>query len=200
MDEERAVAMSRRLARTAERAGLRGPERDRIVATFARVMDRRTPAIPDPAHIDYLHPARTALILLDDAGVTSIGALLAGLEYDSDRPDLSADAATLRRVAGDAAADVACQLPGPGLDDAALMEALVIADDDARNVAVAERLDHARHLHLGPHSRWRAVHARIVNVWIPVSRRAHPMLSRRLDRWAEAFEWRFLRRPGSPGG
>ena len=90
-----------------------------------------------------------------------------------------------------AANEIAHAVPAP--DDDALLEALIVASDEARLVAVAERLDHARHLHLSDPRRWADFHASAVAVWAPVSHRTHPRLAQRFERWCGVFGRRFLR-------
>jgi len=194
VEEERAAAMARRLGRTAKTAGLDEPDCARLVAAFTRVMERREAEITEAGHPEYLHPARTALILLDDAHVTNGSALLAAIAYDSVRPELTLPDAEVQELGGVASVAALHQLPAPGLDDGVLLETLVVADPDLLNVALAERLDHARHLHLSKASDWSEFHHQIVTVFMPAARRGHPMLARRIGRWAEAFEWRFLKK------
>jgi hypothetical protein len=194
VEEERAVAMARRLHRTASRAGISDRESHLLTAAFDQVMARRKTEIPDPAHPEYLHPARTALILLDDAAVVNVPVLVAAIGFDSRRPDLTLPEHAIVELAGTAAVGALRKLPTPGLDDAALLETLVVAEPDELNTALAERLDHARHLHLGQTSDWGEFHRQVMAVYLPAARRGHPLLARRFGRWAEAFEWRFLRK------
>jgi hypothetical protein len=195
MREERAAAMARRLHRAALTTGLARTDADLIVRCFEHAMKRRAAVIPDPQHPDYLHPARTALILMEDTGMTHAGAIAAAILYDSELAGLAMSAAEIEAVAGAGASAVATELPQPTMDDTELTEALVVAGAHTRDAAIAERLDHARHLHMGPRERWLPFHERIMDVYLPLCARAHPMLGRRLHRWAEAFQWRFLDAP-----
>lgn len=188
----RADAMAARLAATARRAGLDAHGVERVVRLFERVMHHRSAAIPDEHDPDHLHPARTALILLDDAGVSADSPLLAGIALDSRRPELTPDAAALARWGASDAAALLAELPAPGADEEERREALVVASDDARLVALAERLDHARHLHLHPRAEWSEFHRAASRIELPVAARANALLERRWRRWADAFARRYL--------
>jgi len=194
VEEERAIAMSRRLHRTARRTGLADAEADRLVDLFALVMDRRATTLSDPAHPEYLHPARTALILMDDAAVQEPVALQAAIIRDTVRTGLEPTAEALRGVADEMAFAAARRIPGADLDDFALLEALVVLEPDLLDAALAERLDHARHLHMGESAGWSEFHRQVSAVYLPASRRGNRRIAQRFGRWAEAFEWRFLRR------
>ena len=80
--------------------------------------------------------------------------------------------------------------PGDGADD--LLERLVIADPAVALVALAERLDHARHIHLRDDVPWAPFHADIRNIYLPAARRFSPVVARRLEHWADAFERRLI--------
>jgi len=191
MEEDRGQAMALRLDRAARRAGLAG-QADRIGEAVRAVLHHRRPAFPDDHHPDFLHPARTALILLEDLNVADADLLLAALLRDSERPalDLSADMAA--RIAGSRAAAIAESLPDAGLDPADRLEALVTLDDDALMVALAERLDHARHLHLQPSERWADFHDGISRADLPAASRTNARLAWRIQWWHDNFARRFL--------
>jgi hypothetical protein len=184
--------MAARLAATAHRAGLDVHGVERVVRLFERVMQHRSSAIPDELDPDHLHPARTALILLDDAGVSTVEPLLAGIALDSRRPELTPGAATLAAWGAAGAAALLAELPAPDADEEERREALVVASDDARLVALAERLDHARHLHLHPRAEWSAFHRAAARVELPVAGRTNAMLERRWRRWSDAFARRHM--------
>ncbi len=73
-----------------------------------------------------------------------------------------------------------------------LLEALLALPDPAARVAAAERLDHARHLHIRPKDEWTGVHAATREAYVPVTRRVDQTLAARLDWWCDMFERRFL--------
>jgi hypothetical protein len=60
-------------------------------------------------------------------------------------------------------------------------------------IALAERLDHARHLHLAPRSEWAQSYHRIRTAYLPVALRAHPDLARRYRWWTSMFARRYLK-------
>jgi hypothetical protein len=208
----RAEAMARRLGDTAQRAGLDVRVAARLADVFLAVIDRRARGIDDGEHHAFLHPARTALILMDDAGVRDPAALSAGLLLESIDRGLRPDAgATASLLDADAAALLAA-VPLPeaslaaGETDAAdararLLERLVTADRSVALIAIAEHLDQARHLHFRlraagygaiDHAAAAGLHALSVSVYQPVAGRTDALLAARLARWAGAFERRFL--------
>ena len=74
-----------------------------------------------------------------------------------------------------------------------LAEALLGLPGPILIAAVAERLDHARHLHLRPVSLWREGLALEESVYLPIAMRASDALSRRYQRWHSAFTRRLER-------
>jgi hypothetical protein len=103
------------------------------------------------------------------------------------RPSWQLEAAT---AAGSVAVDAA-PLPGPGsLDDldARLLEDLVSARPDVTDLALAEALDHLRHLHLEPD---RAALGRglqlVRRAYLPVAIRRGGILERRYRWWERTF-------------
>jgi len=187
MDESRIDQMATRLYNTAMRAGVSGRDAGVLLECYRFAMNKREVAFPDPHHPDLLHPARSALILMDDLGVIDRACLAAAILHDSERADLDTGIGDVDRLAGSAAARLAAQFPPPGLDHDELMEQLVVSEPDALAAALAERLDHVRHLHFGPRERWRPVHRRTVEVLLPVALRCHPRLAQRYQSWCDAF-------------
>jgi hypothetical protein len=141
-----------------------------------------------------LHPARTILILLSDTSCRNPAVLAAAAFVDSVDAGLAPAAAAAEAVLGGDAAALLCSVPLPGVPggEDALLERLVCAEPDAALIAVAERLDHARHLHLRPELPWRELHAQVQDAYAPAAARLCPPLARRLERWAEAFRARRL--------
>jgi hypothetical protein len=206
---ERAVAMARRLVISAWRAGASERAAERLERAFLATVDFRATAVADAEDHRFLHPARTALILIDDAEVNDGDALAAATMVESIDRAVSPGAAWATAVAGAEAASLlaAVPLPADGAEDpdghALLREQLVTAEPLACLVALAEQLDQARHLHLrlrpadlygsGPTPDPALFLARVRAVYAPVAARVQPLLGRRLERWAGAFEARFLR-------
>lgn len=193
---DRAEAMADRLRWTARRVGIEMDEARRIGDAFESAMRHRARSIPDDHHPEFLHPARTALILMDDVRVTDPAVLCAATLQDAMRPDLATPPTQAESVAGRAAADVLRQLPPPDADPERLLESLVTAPTDILALYLAAQLDRARHLHLGDPRLWTAGHERVTGTLIPLAHRCHPLLARRFERWAGAFRRRFLDRPG----
>lgn len=186
----RAGAMAARLVDTAERLGIDGTGRALITAAFETAMRQRLSAVLDDHSPAYLHPARTALILMDDAGVSHATTLAAALLTETRDTALRADAAEVERL-GEAVRGLVAAMPRPDPEERVL-ESLVTADAQARLIAVAERLDHARHLHLRPPEEWPGYHALTCASYAPAAARAHPLLGRRLTWWCRMFRDRYL--------
>lgn len=179
--DERATAMARRLTATGRRAGLDAPAAGGLADRFLDVLRARGVAdAQDPA---YLHPARNALILMEDLGVADVAEVSAAIGCDG-----------VRRWTDGASPEAAALLAAIPFPGDALLEQLVSAAEGVRRIALADRLDHARHLHLGPAETWTAFHAETRDVWLPVAERTHAVLARRLRWWTGMFERRWLAR------
>jgi hypothetical protein len=197
---ERAAAMVARVGHEASRV-MCAADAARVRDTVRAALLTRDRLLVDEHDPRCLVPGRVARILIADAGCRDADVLCAAAFIDSvdahligDRAVLGAHAEELRAavplpvlwaaVADGAEADVAAD------DD--LAERLVTAETDAVLIAVAERLDQARHLHFRTDLPWPAFHAQIRDVYVPVAQRVSLKLAQRLQRWADAFERRRL--------
>ena len=180
--------MAEKLATYASRAHVSNV--DLITDAYHIAMRPRLLNFPDVFHPDVLHPARTMLILLEDTPVRDARVLAAAALTETLHPALRVDAADAGALGGDVAQMVAA-VPNPlDLSEDALVEELVTAERDVALIAVAERLDHARHLHMRERETWPAYHAQTVEIYLPLSARLSEELTRRLERWAWSFERR----------
>lgn len=185
--------MARRLGRTAGRLGIDDDGQALIRSAFDIGMRKRRARPLDDHHPDYLHPSRTALILMDDARVSAVTVLAAALVVETRDAELAPSAGEVAGLGAEIAA-VAAAVPDPGREGERLLEALLVAPLDARLVALAERLDHARHLHLRDRGEWTAYHATTCSVYTPVAQRTEIALAGRLAWWCTTFERRFLQK------
>jgi hypothetical protein len=181
--------------------------RDAVAAALAA----RDWVIDDDHDPRLLHPARTVLILLSDTTCRDVEALAAAAFIESLDHELAAPLGRLEEVAGPGARATAEAAPGTAAraaapdraasdlaaSDATALEALVSAPRHAAIIAIAERLDHARHLHLRPNMEWAPFHADVETVWAPAAQYLEPGLARRLHRWVDGFRARRLLRPRS---
>jgi (p)ppGpp synthase/HD superfamily hydrolase len=188
----RAEAMARRIARAAERAGLAEAERSLLDRAFRLAMEPRRRRLADDHDPDFLHPGRTVLILLEDVGCRDPLILAAAAVCETLRPELAAPAAAIRDALGLAVHSLVAGVPVPDFAGDELLEQLVVGDHAARLIALAERLDHARHLHLRPQAEWAAFHGVTCEVYLPVALRTDPTLARRFRWWSAMFERRYL--------
>lgn len=137
-----------------------------------------------------LHPGRTVLILWQDCGVRDAGELAAAALTESQDLELRA---RLQRFPAPEVVALVQAIPSPAEAGDRLLEDLLALDVRGARIAVAERLDHLRHVHLGERAGWRDQYALATEVYLPLARRTHPALARRLNRWAELFEQHRLR-------
>jgi hypothetical protein len=187
---DRAEAMARRLDRTAARLGMDPDGRALVRDAFRTAMAPRRARIAEDHHPDYLHPARTALILMDDTGEAEPVTLTAALLVETRDPSLAPDPETARRLSPDAAR-IAAAVPVPSRTGH-LLEALLALPAPASRVAAAERLDHARHLHLRPRSEWEDWYVTTREAYVPAAARTDATLAARLEWWCDMFRRRFL--------
>jgi (p)ppGpp synthase/HD superfamily hydrolase len=188
----RAEAMARRIARTAERAGLTEAGHALLDRAFRLAMEPRGRMLTDDHHPDFLHPGRTVLILLEDVGCRDPLTLAAGAVCETLRPELAVPVAEIRALLGPAVHSLVAAVPVPAHAGDELLEQLVTGDHEARLVALAERLDHARHLHLRPRTEWAEFHGVTCEAYLPVALRTDPALARRFRWWCAMFERRYL--------
>lgn len=186
----RAEAMARRLGRTANQLGMDAAGRGLLLEAYRLAMaPRLARGFPDH-HPDYLHPARTALILMDDTGEADPITLAAALFVETRDPSLAAAPDARLRVSPDAARLAGAVSVATRTDH--LLEALLALPEPALRIAAAERLDQARHLHLRPEVEWADTHASTRDAYVPATRRVDTTLAARLDWWCDMFERRFL--------
>ncbi len=188
----RADAMADRLTTAGVTAGMTRDDASRVARLFSLVTLYRSSALDDQQDPDVLHPARTALILMHDAAVADRPTLVAGLVLDSCHPERTPQPELLVEWGEPEAADLLRELPPSTVQDVERVEALVLASRAARLVALAERLDHARHLHLRPPDSWKDFHNDVVHVFLPLAARTDTTLERRFRSWAGRFAERYL--------
>ncbi|MBI4545716.1 MAG: HD domain-containing protein [Gemmatimonadetes bacterium] len=188
----RADLMARRLTAAARRAGFGSAALARLEAAFRLAMQPRASRLPDEHHPDYLHPARTALILLEDLAIADPDLAVAAAVCETLRDELTTPLAAIQEVCGPDVAHLVQSVPRPASAGDELLEQLVTAPEPARVLALAERLDHARHLHLRPRADWQPLHHSTCTVYLPVAERTHPGLARRYRWWCRTFHRRYL--------
>jgi hypothetical protein len=182
----RAGAMANRLETTARRAGVDDAGIARILAAYRTAMQPRERLLDDDHHPDFLRPGRTTLILLEDLGLRDPLNLAAGALVESRRPEL------LSTGEDDEVRAIAAAVPTPARDGERLLEELLVAPEPIRTIALAERLDQLRHLHLYEVEAWRPLHREATEIYLPLATRTHPTLDRRYRWWCRVFEERYL--------
>ena len=162
---------------------------DALRVAHTRALAPRVHHLADDHDPHLLHPGRTALILLLDLEETDAVLLAAALLTETQRGALRAsDGDVLAGLDGharevvEAALSLRATVPDPLADD--IVEKLVTAGEDTRRVALAERLDHARHAHVWREGNGdRMLLGQVEGVYGPVALRTHPMLAKRFESW-----------------
>lgn len=180
--------MAEKLAHYARRAGV--DDVAMIMTAYRLALQPRLERLSDVFHHDMLHPARAALILLEQAGVTNSRVLAAAELTETHETDLRLPVGHLRGVVAEEVIVMREAVPAPSDEPDLLLERLVTAEPEVALIAVAERLDHARHLHFRPPALWRPFFDQATTVYLPVAERVSEPLARRFERWAFGFRRR----------
>lgn len=176
--------MLRRVLRTAKALGVDDPTL--LEGAFERAMAPRMDRLDDDHDPRFLHPGRTALILMDDVGYDDPHGVATAILAESESPELACDPESDRT--GDPEGLVralaeARQIPRMA-DEEGLAEALVTAPEPVPVIALAEYLDQLRHLRLwADPDRVRARTATASRILVPFAARVHPVLARRFEWW-----------------
>ena len=197
-ERERGEKMGLRVTRAAAEIGLSPAACAWLGRTHETAMAIRNEALSDDHDSRYLHPGRSALILLQDVGETDAAVLGTAIIVDSQFPELMPDEASLRGLSAaearwvEDALELRVEIPRSG--DEMLAERLVTASDRARRSALAERLDHLRHAHIDLDLvKRRQVHEEAEAVYLVIAQRTHAELERRYRWWCRMFASRHLR-------
>ena len=191
---DRDRAMTARVLREARARGIADEGEGPLGLALELAMEIRRSVLADDHDPGYLHPGRTVLILLQDTPERDPQQLAAAALLDSEEPGLRVAAEDIHRVVGQQIADVVAGIPMPPGED--LLERLLDAPSARARIALAERLDHLRHLHLeaDPARRVR-LHREAEEIYAPLAGRVDPVLARRYAWWCRMFAGRHL-----PGG
>ncbi len=199
-DVARGVAMGRRVVRTAARLGLAGEDLELLRVAHDRARVPREARLDDDHDPHYLHPGRTALILMLDTEESDPVVLAAALLAESERPDLRVATAELlamdvsERLGAWLRDAVALRDAVPDPHDPELVERLVVAGEPLVRLAVAERLDQARHSHMWREGKKDAAFLdEVARVYGPLAERSHPKLAHRYRRWSRGTRRRLER-------
>lgn len=187
--------MAERVALAARRAGIDDDGVRQILTAYLSAMRVRDRVIEDEHQIDYLHPGRTALILIEDLGVMNAEIVAAATLLESLHDELRVD------IAGDPAIDSGVsslveRIPTPGRSGELLIEDLLVAEPEIRTIALAEWLDQVRRLHLRPTEYWEGQYALTSAVYLPIAERTDRLLAQRFNWWCRVFKDRYLRGGG----
>ncbi len=183
----RAAHMESSVAAAARSVGLDGSETAALERIHSIAMAPRTAALDDDHHPAYLHPGRTAIVLLKDVGRVDPVVLALSMLHESVDFGLSVEREAVASALGEGALGALAALPVPG--DERLVERLVSLGPGSSLAVLAERLDHLRHLHLREDliDSWASTYAEVLEAWLPFANRIHPKLAGRFAHWARLF-------------
>ena len=179
--------MTASLAAAVRRVGLSDVEVEAVGRAHALAMEPRIAKLDDDHHPAYLHPGRSALILLQDVGRVDAAVLTVAVLHESIDSALRIPAERVREQLGEVAVNVLEGIPRPG--DDRLIETLVTLGPGVGLAALAERLDHIRHLHMREDlmDSWADAYGEVLVAWLPFAQRSHPRLATRYEHWARTF-------------
>jgi (p)ppGpp synthase/HD superfamily hydrolase len=183
--ENRVETMAEKLGVYAERAGVRNVAL--VTDAYHIAMQPRLAHLAGVFHPDMLHPARNALILIENVGCSDANVLAAAAVTETLSLEMRVPGAEIRAALGASVAELAAQVPDPLATEDSLIEELVTAQRDVVLIALAERLDHARHLHMRDPSVWHPYFEQTVSVYLPVAERVNDDLFNRYHRWMRGF-------------
>lgn len=185
--EGRAAEMARSLASAAKGVGLPPGEVATLDRAHLLAMEPRVAQIEDDHHPAYLHPGRSALILMHDVGKVDVTVLVLATLHESRDMGLRVPSGQVESEVGAAAVEALRAIPIAG--DERLVEHLVTLGPGSALVALAERLDHLRHLHMREDLMhlWADVHDEVVQAWLPFAARTNSTLARRYAHWVRTF-------------
>lgn len=184
---ERAELMGRSLRATARSRGHADETLDALDRVHALAMSVRSVRLDDDHHPAYLHPGRSALVLLHDVGDVDPVVMVVAMLHESEDADLRVPPDQLTDGVSPAAAAAVTSIPLPG--DERLVERLVGLGPGVALATLAERLDQLRHLHVRPDlaDRWADAYQEVVDAWLPFSARTDEQLARRYAHWVRTF-------------
>lgn len=184
---ERAAQMARSVLAAGRARGFGRPDLAAVERVLDLSMAPRLEQLDDDHHPAYLHPGRTALVLLRDVGDVDPAVVIVGVLHESSDSSLRVPSERIAELVGRSGAAAVASIPLPG--DPRLIERLVGLGPGVALAALAERLDQLRHLHLREDlmDGWADTHAEVASAWLPLAARTHPLLTRRYEHWTRTF-------------
>ncbi|MDE0898450.1 MAG: hypothetical protein OSA81_05480 [Longimicrobiales bacterium] len=185
---ERARQMVASVGKAARSVDLSAMDVEAVRRVHDLAMQARVGLLADDHHPAYLHPGRTALILLQDVVSVNVSVVILGLLHESTDLKLRPAATQIAdALGGEVSVSVLTAIPRPG--DERLVERLVALGPGSALAVLAERLDHLRHLHMRPDliDTWADTHAEVTSAWLPFAQRTHRKLAVRYAHWSRTF-------------
>jgi len=184
---QRAEQMSGSVSSAARSVGFDDVAVAAVERALALAMRPRVQHLDDDHHPAFLHPGRSALVLLRDVGAVDPSVVLVAVLHESTDPALRVAPDELAESVGPATAAAVGAIPLPG--DEQLVERLISLGPGSSLAALAERLDQLRHLHLRDDlaDGWADAHEEVTRAWLPFAARTHQQLAVRYAHWARTF-------------
>ncbi len=179
--------MAGSLAAAVRGVGLGDVEVASVARVFALAMEPRLVSHQNDHHPAYLHPGRSVLVLLHDTRVVDVSVAVVAALHDSVDAAFRVPSERVERELGPAVNKALRTIPLPGSEG--LVERLVTLGPGLALAALAERLDHLRHLHLREDlmDSWAECYDEVLGAWLPFAQRTHPRLATRYGHWARVF-------------
>ena len=200
LDPSRARAMGDRVVRTARSFGIDMQGLDLLRRAHVLAMTPREERVADDHAPPYLHPGRTALILMEEGPLHDPRYVAAAMLVDTVRSDLEPSPTRVLGELGEEIAGIARSVPRLQGGESDALETLVSLEGKIAAMALAEHLDQIRHAHIGTGLEERSRLFRLTEtVYLPVAQRTSRGMARRFEYVCRTFPRRFLS-GGSPPG
>jgi len=183
----RADQMARSLGAAARGHGADDHDVEALRRAYGLAMEPPLASLDDDHHPAFLHPGRSPILLLRDVGAVDVSVLVVAALHESVDEGLRVAPDRVESVIGQAAVRAVEAIPRPG--DERLVERLLTLGPGLSLAALAERLDHLRHLHLREDlmETWADAHQEVMSGWLPFAQRVHAKLATRYAHWARTF-------------
>lgn len=184
---QRAEQMSRSVSSVARAREFDDVAVGAVGRALSLAMRPRLARLDDDHHPAFLHPGRSALVLLRDVGPVDPSVVVVAVLHESTDPHLRVASDVLAESVGPATAAAVGTIPLPG--DEQLVERLLSLGPGGSLAALAERIDQLRHLHLREDlaAGWADAYEEVTGAWLPFALRTHEQLARRYAHWARTF-------------
>lgn len=179
--------MARSLRAALRARAVTSQEQEAVIRAFALAMQIRIATLDDDHHPAWLHPGRSALIVLHDVQHVDPIVLIIAALHESVDVALQPPPEDIQEIVGASTWQTLQSIPMPGSER--LVERLLHLGPGLALAALAERLDHLRHLHMRKDltDHWADTHVEVSEAWLPFAARVDPTLATRYAHWVRTF-------------